>query len=395
MNYIKYSPRRKVSFAQFITHFNEESPGPNALNLRPLCPTRWTMRGPAISAFLQQYGGIIDWLVEQTEDRTVSAGMSSKARSLINQMHKFKIYFGLRLLDSLYMVTNPPHTRMQAEDVSVQYVRRLLEGICEALSIKMSDQPAVDFYTETVVATIELGIDQPRAPRGNSIRRRRGPMVEYEVEEELIANTYTKLYKDFYNKAITSLIERYPSDELEELEKLENVLCKPCSEDVAHVFERYKDDLPRGCTIETLTHEIKQIHQFAKARRMVMGRLSVENLATLFDVDYLEVLCPAALTLLTLYLVVPATTCSAERSFTQLRRIKDYLRTTTGQDRLNHCGALCIHKKMVQCGTINIVKAADLFIRNTQRENIFGKPIKPPMYWMTTDLFEHYFLGNC
>ena len=108
-----------------------------------------------------------------------------------------------------------------------------------------------------MVAKIELGIEQPQAPRRNAIRRRRGPMVEYEVDEELIANIYTKLYKDFYNKAITSLIERYPSDELEKLKKLENVLCKPCSEGVAHVFEKYKDDLPRGCTIETLTHDMK------------------------------------------------------------------------------------------------------------------------------------------
>ena len=28
-----------------------------------------------------------------------------------------------------------------------------------------------------------------------------------------------------------------------------------------------------------------------------------------------------------------------------------------------------------------IVKAADIFIKNTQRENIFGKTIKSPMYW--------------
>jgi len=45
---------------------------------------------------------------------------------------------------------------------------------------------------------------------------------------------------------------------------------------------------------------------------------------------------PQVVTLLKLFLVVPATSASAERSFSLLRRIKTWLRSTTGQERLNH-----------------------------------------------------------
>ena len=90
-----------------MNHFNEENEGPKVSGLRSPCPTRWTMRGPAISSFLEQYGEIIDWLADQTNDTTVPAAMKSKARSLINQLHKFSTYYCLRLLDSLYLVTNP------------------------------------------------------------------------------------------------------------------------------------------------------------------------------------------------------------------------------------------------------------------------------------------------
>ena len=51
--------------------------------------------------------------------------------------------------------------------MSVQFMRRMLEGICESLTIKLSDEQAVAFYTETVAATIDLGIEQPQARRGN------------------------------------------------------------------------------------------------------------------------------------------------------------------------------------------------------------------------------------
>ena len=41
-------------------------------------------------------------------------------------------------------------------------------------------------------------------------------------------------------------------------------------------------------------------------------------------------------TLLTLLLVMPATTAVSERSFSSLRRLKTYLRSTTTQNRLSH-----------------------------------------------------------
>ena len=63
------------------------------------------------------------------------------------------------------------------------------------LLLFLGEQPELVFkdrYTETVVATIKFGIKQSQAPRVNAICRRWGPMVDV-VDEELIANTYTKL----------------------------------------------------------------------------------------------------------------------------------------------------------------------------------------------------------
>ena len=42
-------------------------------------------------------------------------------------------------------------------------------------------------------------------------------------------------------------------------------------------------------------------------------------------------------------MVLPVTSCEAERSFSVLRRIKTYLRTTMTQDRLNSLSLLSIH----------------------------------------------------
>ena len=67
-------------------------------------------------------------------------------------------------------------------------------------------------------------------------------------------------------------------------------------------------------------------------------------------VDFLKTLSLSAremfseiVTLVKILLVIPATNASSERTFSALRRIKTYLRTTMTQARLNHLMILHIH----------------------------------------------------
>lgn len=57
-----------------------------------------------------------------------------------------------------------------------------------------------------------------------------------------------------------------------------------------------------------------------------------------------------------LYIVLPCSTASAERSFSKLRRIKNYLRSTMAQPRLNHLLLLHTYKeKLDLIPTISIL----------------------------------------
>ena len=47
-----------------------------------------------------------------------------------------------------------------------------------------------------------------------------------------------------------------------------------------------------------------------------------------------------------LLLVMPATNAVSERSFSAMRVIKNYLRTNSSQDRLNHTMLLYVHKDL-------------------------------------------------
>ena len=68
-------------------------------------------------------------------------------------------------------------------------------------------------------------------------------------------------------------------------------------------------------------------------------------------------LFPNISTLLRILSTIPVTSCEAERSFSALRRIKPFLRTTMAEDRLNGLTLLHIHRNI----SINVDDAVDQF----------------------------------
>ena len=78
------------------------------------------------------------------------------------------------------------------------------------------------------------------------------------------------------------------------------------------------------------------------------------------------------ITLLKLILVAPATNATSERSFSALRRLKTYLRSTMSQERLNHCAVLHIMKG--ECDKLSLVDIAAEFVSaKDYRSSVFGK----------------------
>ena len=57
----------------------------------------------------------------------------------------------------------------------------------------------------------------------------------------------------------------------------------------------------------------------------------------------------------------PVSTCSAERSFSSLRRLKSYLRSTSSRERLNHLAGISVHSGIVS--HLNVDSLMDDFIK--------------------------------
>ena len=74
--------------------------------------------------------------------------------------------------------------------------------------------------------------------------------------------------------------------------------------------------------------------------------------------------------LLQIFFTLPVTTSTAERTFSALRRLKTYLRSTMSQARLNHTMLLYIHKERTD--QIDEKDIAKKFIMENDRRSYFG-----------------------
>ena len=90
-------------------------------------------------------------------------------------------------------------------------------------------------------------------------------------------------------------------------------------------------------------------HSFAEVIKMIRS-LSQSNKLLLSEV----------VKIMKLLLVMPATNAVSERSFSALKRIKTYLRSTTTANRMNNLMVLHIHKNITD--SLDLNKAGNEFV---------------------------------
>lgn len=87
-------------------------------SLKPLCPTRWTVRTAAINAVLANYSSIREEM-EQIADESRNES-SSKAIGILAVMETFSTYFGLKLAHLVFSATEQVSSTLQCKDINAQ-----------------------------------------------------------------------------------------------------------------------------------------------------------------------------------------------------------------------------------------------------------------------------------
>ena len=212
---------------------------------------------------------------------------------------------------------------------------------------------------------LEYDFEQPCLPRKRFIPRR--------IDEGCLPHTFDTpkdYYRQVYYSCLDTIIgtvnERFDQPCLKIYTSIEQTLLRAVSGEnydasLNDVIVHFGDDINATSTrqLQNLSDVISDKQRSSCTSVSCLTRHLV-GLGSIMNTLFSQVII-----LIKLFLIMPVTSASAERSFSSLRRLKTYLRSTMGQGRLNHVTVLNTHTDILDELDLQIV--AEEFV--TAREN--------------------------
>ncbi|XP_025405165.1 zinc finger MYM-type protein 1-like [Sipha flava] len=133
-------------------------------------------------------------------------------------------------------------------------------------------------------------------------------------------------------------------------------------------INKYKEDISSDFTRQLI---IIKGYLSSKFQTNYLKNMTIHDLADTIVKEELTSIFPDVFIGIIIFLTIPVTSVSAERSFSKLKLIKNYLRNSIGQERLSSIALLNIERQ--QTNDINIENIIDNFANKKARKMNFLK----------------------
>ena len=334
------------------------------------------MRTAAISSVLSNYQVLCDALGEIHEigcdEYTVKAG------GYLASMEKFSTLFGLRLSHLLFSATEQLSLTLQGKDTTIQDAMNAANLTLAFLERQRSPDSFVRYYSKVVAESHQL-TSEPALPRYRK-RPRRYDDGQSSHRYDSPQSYYRQQYLEAIDLVHSDLRARFNQERgMPVAAVLEKTLLSSANNELS------TNDLPselklysKDVDVDRFLLQLKMLPDLVKAYNETHSSTPVRkvtNVRTLCEilnnVSSSKSLFSEVFKMIQLLLTIPVTTATAEQTFSVLRRLKTFLRSTVSQPRLNHALLLHIHKDRTD--NINLISIAKEFISfNERRQNYFG-----------------------
>ena len=327
--------------------------------LRPLCPTRWSVRLSAVDAVLNQYGQVRATLQQLADS---SSHISVRAAGLHDQMNKAGTCVALWLARQCLQPLDRLCLLAQRKDVTVSQLCEGLENTTEYFESFRSG--ADDSIAAAFAEADKLGLAPMELPRKKRIPKRYDDGADAYHPDTPSQHVRKELLM-VLDAICAQLRARFDQEGIREVQTLEKVLLeKSSSSDLARTAEQLRSWPP-----ELLPQDLgAPLHVFRSTAKF---KNVPEAVAAFKILGTADALLPQVKLLLRALLVGPASTATPERSFSALWRLKTWLRSTMGQQRLNSLAVAHVHKD--RAGKVSIKDLMTQFVdKSDHRKQVFG-----------------------
>jgi hypothetical protein len=291
----------------------------------------------------EQMPRIIRALLSLSSDRDVKTYTDSN--NLLNAICNFKFVFGLVVLRVILISNTDSLSKyLQGKNVDVITAKETADGTTEALTKCRNEESfqiawsRAKILSQTIKREINgttISFKDATAPRCRQSSRRSQALIGEQFSggspSQPSAESHYRVttYYPTFDKVLLEMKSRFPSHDQDILCALAEVVSKTntSTESLALVSSFY------GLDMEILTAEKEIFQNFLQKNPAEMKHAS--SVIKFMVQNGLHEVLRVLYKMYTILTTIPATSCSAERSFSDLRRIKTYLRSTMRQDRLS------------------------------------------------------------
>ena len=340
---VKCSPKRDAQLQTLKDNDDDEDvPG----SIRRLCPTRWTVRAESMQSIIdnyQQLKALWEWSLEEYKESEPKI----RIEGVQARMKKFDFFFGLTLGSRILRHADSLSATLQMKDLSACEAQELAEMTVKTLNSIRNDESFKLFWQRVLQEPKSRGVNEPQLPRKRRAPKRIEECIGGTAQPEYqtsVEDNYRMIYYEALDLVTSCITHRFDQQDHLVHSACESLLLKAVNgddfhEDISAVVEFYGSDFSR----ESLSTHLEILGTNFERE----GQVNIHDIFV-----YCRGLTPAkralmseAIKLVKLLLTMPARNASSERAFSTLRYIKNYLRTTMFQERLNHLIVLYVHKE--------------------------------------------------
>lgn len=353
VNFFNIVQELYVFFSSSTKRWNIIKKNVPELNLKPLSDTRWSSRVDAIKPLKFHLIKICESLLEIADNDTFNIESRHKASSLLLNIQSFRFICSVIIWYDVLFRINIVSKMMQSVTIDINVCQNYLKNLIVHFKNCRND----NFFEEIIAQAAKLAADleiEQDFPAINTTRQKYKPkFFDYEHRDEAPQNPKTAFKVNFFLRIIDQVLSSLNS-RFHMISNYDNIfgffgnIFTLCDDDLLKNCQALQQKLTDAVKMETdieadvLFNEIKALKLFS----IPHSSNPLDILQYIFEHNLTSSL-PNVTISLRILLTLPVSVASGERSFSKLKIIKNFLRSTMHQERLSGLAILAIEQEMV------------------------------------------------
>ncbi|KAL4132465.1 hypothetical protein QTP88_009609 [Uroleucon formosanum] len=378
------SPEVKTFFGNIQKLYNFFSCSPSrwnilqetaGLSLHSISATRWSARIDAIRPLSKNYSGILNSLVRVKNEINLPADNHAEAVGLISWLHSFEFILLTTIWYKVLQCIDDRNKILQSKKLSIDESSMHFQQLATEIQQIKDSWNDLLLKSKSVASTLNL----TTAFRITSRIRRKKHFHDDVSDERPFHDVENKFKVEVFVTALDRLLSDIFGIQAS-MEKITNtfssIISPPDIKEPSAEYLKTQADIissvyPNDVCANVLKEELRIYFKIHKASTIIFNDSEIASISILNQIykKGLQNILPQMCICLRILSTIPSSVSTGERSFSKLKLIKSYLRSTTEENRLNHLILLSIEHKLAK--TLDYDDVIDSFAEKKARKKVF------------------------